>query len=69
MQNTPQPHEYHDVLDTDVTAEEERVADRGAAMVEYALLITFIAIVAIVAVGLIGETVSTEFSAIDSGLQ
>lgn len=42
-------------------------AERGAAMVEYALLITFIAIVAVTALSLLGGTVSAEFSTINSG--
>ena len=40
--------------------------DRGAAMVEYALLVALIAIVAIVALNSIGDELSTNFSEIDS---
>jgi pilus assembly protein Flp/PilA len=43
-------------------------SERGAAMVEYALLLALIAIVAIAALKLLGETVSGEFSGINSGL-
>ncbi len=43
-------------------------SDRGAAMVEYALLLALIAIVAIAALRLLGGTVSNEFSSINSGL-
>ncbi len=43
-------------------------SDRGAAMVEYALLLALIAIVAIAALRILGGTVSTEFSSINSGL-
>ena len=43
-------------------------SDRGAAMVEYALLLALIAIVAIAALRILGSTVSAEFSSIDSGL-
>lgn len=43
-------------------------SDRGAAMVEYALLLALIAIVAIAALRVLGGTVSTEFSSINSGL-
>lgn len=43
-------------------------SDRGAAMVEYALLLALIAIVAIAALRILGSTVSGEFSNIDSGL-
>ena len=42
--------------------------DKGASMVEYALLVVLIAIVALVAVQLAGTEVSTTFSEIGSGL-
>ncbi|HEX9863631.1 MAG TPA: Flp family type IVb pilin [Acidimicrobiia bacterium] len=42
--------------------------DRGASMVEYALLVVLIAIVALVAVRLAGTEVSATFSEIGSGL-
>ena len=42
--------------------------EKGASMVEYALLVVLIAIVALVAVRLAGQEVSTTFSEIDSGL-
>ena len=44
-------------------------SDRGAAMVEYALLVALIAIVAIAALRVLGKTVSTNFSDIDSDLR
>ena len=40
------------------------VSDRGASMVEYALLVVLIAIIAIVAVAIAGEEVSTAFRSI-----
>jgi pilus assembly protein Flp/PilA len=43
--------------------------DRGAAMVEYALLVALIAIVAIIALQTLGKTVSSEFSEINSGVE
>ncbi len=43
-------------------------SERGAAMVEYALLVALIAIVAIAALRVLGGTVSGEFSTIDSEL-
>ncbi len=43
--------------------------ERGASMVEYALLVALIAIVAIAALRTLGETVSENFSEIDSDLQ
>jgi len=42
--------------------------EKGASMVEYALLVVLIAIVALVAVRLAGTQVSTTFSEIGSGL-
>ena len=42
--------------------------ERGAAMVEYALLLALIAIVAIIALQALGGIVSETFSEIDSGL-
>jgi Flp pilus assembly pilin Flp len=41
----------------------------GANLVEYILLIAFIAIIVIVAVKVLGRTVSTQFSSADSSLQ
>jgi Flp pilus assembly pilin Flp len=43
--------------------------DRGASMVEYALLIVLIAIVALLAIRLAGNQVSEAFSEVGSGLQ
>lgn len=42
--------------------------ERGAAMVEYALLLALIAIIAIVALRTLGGTVSSQFSEINSSL-
>ena len=42
--------------------------DRGASMVEYALLVALIAIVALVAVTLAGTELSETYSEISSGL-
>ena len=42
-------------------------SDRGASMVEYALLVTLIAIVALVAIQFSGNEVSEMFSEIASG--
>jgi Flp pilus assembly pilin Flp len=41
---------------------------RGASMVEYALLVVLIAIIAIIAIQIAGEEVSTAFSTAASGL-
>jgi pilus assembly protein Flp/PilA len=43
--------------------------EKGASMVEYALLVVLIAIIAIVAIRLAGREVSGAFSDIASGLQ
>ena len=43
--------------------------EKGASMVEYALLVVLIAIVAILAIRLAGNQVSNAFSEIGSGLQ
>lgn len=43
--------------------------DRGAAMVEYALLLALIAIIAIAALRVLGEQVSENFSDIESNLE
>jgi len=42
--------------------------EKGASMVEYALLVVLIAIIAIVAISIAGENVSEAFSNIASGL-
>lgn len=42
--------------------------EKGASMVEYALLIVLIAIVALVAVNMVGPAVSNSFSSAASGL-
>jgi len=42
--------------------------ERGAAMVEYSLLIALIAVIAISAIAVFGDQVSENFSAIDSEL-
>jgi pilus assembly protein Flp/PilA len=43
-------------------------SEKGASMVEYALLVVLIAIVALVAVQIAGEEVSETFSEVQSGL-
>ncbi|HJR91834.1 MAG TPA: Flp family type IVb pilin [Acidimicrobiia bacterium] len=42
--------------------------DRGASMVEYALLVVLIAIVAIVAITLVGDEVSNAFNTVGNSL-
>lgn len=43
--------------------------ERGAAMVEYSLLVALIAVVAIAAIKVLGGQVSQEFSGINSDIQ
>ena len=43
--------------------------ERGANLVEYILLIVFIALIVLIAVKVLGRTVSTKFSSADTGLQ
>ena len=45
-----------------------RTEEKGASMVEYALLVVLIAIIAIVAISIAGDNVSSAFSNIASGL-
>ena len=42
--------------------------DRGASMVEYALLVVLIAIIAIVAISLVGQRTSAAFSTVAASL-
>jgi pilus assembly protein Flp/PilA len=43
--------------------------ERGASLVEYALLVALIAVVCIVAVTLLGKNASSKFSSVGSSLQ
>ena len=43
-------------------------AERGASMVEYGLLLALIAVIAIVALRAMGESVSNKFSSVSSSL-
>jgi pilus assembly protein Flp/PilA len=44
-------------------------SDKGAALVEYALLLALIAVVCIVAIGLIGDNANDAFTSINSELE
>ena len=44
-------------------------SERGASLVEYALLVALIAVVCIVAVTLLGKNASSKFSAVGSAVQ
>ena len=44
-------------------------SDRGAALVEYALLLALIAVVCIVAIGAIGDSANEKFNEIGDSLQ
>jgi len=56
----------YDILKTWLIAHTS--TERGASMVEYALLIVMIAIVAVASLRVLGESLSEEFSEIDSGV-
>lgn len=44
-------------------------SERGASLVEYALLLALIAVVCIIAITALGESADEKFSQIDSGIQ
>jgi pilus assembly protein Flp/PilA len=44
----------------------EKKSEKGASLVEYALLVALIAVVAIAAVRILGQTVSGQFSVINN---
>jgi len=50
------------------TAQSRMVAEEGASLVEYALLLALIALVAIAAVQIVGQNVEGDFSEIASNL-
>ena len=72
VRDEPEPKEKPDVITQfnflGAWLKAHTKSERGAAMVEYALLLALIAIVAIAALRLLGGTVSNEFSSINSGL-
>jgi pilus assembly protein Flp/PilA len=49
-------------------AGDDRDSERGASLVEYALLVALIAIVCIVAVGFLGETASSSYEDMGNSL-
>ena len=54
------------LIQEEVTSKENE--ERGASLVEYALLVALIAVVCIVAVRVVGQRVSQRFSAVSSSL-
>ena len=56
------------VLKTWIQAKFNTDSERGASMVEYGLLLALIAVIAIVAVRALGNSVSTKFSTVTSSL-
>jgi pilus assembly protein Flp/PilA len=62
-----EPKEVIESIEQELVVEEEQ-KERGASMVEYALLVALIAIIAIVAVRTVGQQVSRNFSRIQSEL-
>lgn len=59
---------HNAVIRTHIALRTMREDDRGASLVEYALLVALIALVCIAAVSALGSTVSGNYSEIDSGL-
>ena len=47
----------------------EKKSERGASLVEYALLVALIAVIAIAAVRILGQNVSQQFSTIAAQIQ
>jgi pilus assembly protein Flp/PilA len=56
------------VLDQEVMIEASEKKERGASMVEYALLVALIAVISIVAIRTVGQQVSGNFSNIQKEL-
>ena len=57
------------MLDPWVKFQNKMVADEGASLVEYALLLVLIAVVAIVVITQVGENTSGTFSQVNDGLK
>ena len=57
------------MLDLWVKIQNKMQADEGASLVEYALLLVLIAVVAIVVITQVGENTSGTFSQVNDGLQ
>jgi len=57
------------MLDLWVKFQNKMVADEGASLVEYALLLVLIAVVAIVVITQVGENTSGTFSQVNDGLK
>ncbi|WKZ56431.1 MAG: Flp family type IVb pilin [Bdellovibrionota bacterium] len=55
-------------LDVKKNAEQAETKEKGAALVEYALLVALIAVICIAALKFLGGTISTEFSQLGSTL-
>jgi pilus assembly protein Flp/PilA len=60
---------YQEVLDEEVVIEGSEKKERGASMVEYALLVALIAVISIVAIRTVGQQVSGNFSNIQKELK
>ena len=58
----------HEVEEKVASKDEEKEEERGASLVEYALLVSLIAVVCIVAVRVLGQKVSQRFSSTASSL-
>ena len=61
-------NEVLESIEQELIVEETEKKERGASMVEYALLVALIAVISIVAIRTVGQQVSTNFSSIQSEL-
>jgi pilus assembly protein Flp/PilA len=55
-------------MSKEITQKESAKKEKGASLVEYALLVALIAVLCIVTIRLVGNRVSTNFSSINSNL-
>jgi Flp pilus assembly pilin Flp len=62
-------HKERPMLDLWVKFQNKMVADEGASLVEYALLLVLIAVVAIVVITQVGENTSGTFSKVNESLK
>ena len=61
-------NEVLESIEQELIVEETEKKERGASMVEYALLVALIAVISIVAIRTVGQQVSSNFSSIQSEL-
>ena len=67
MSEVKEPDEVlaEEVVEANIQAKKQKdKKDKGAGLVEYALLVALISVIAIVAIRVLGQTVSKQFSAV-----